>query len=255
MPLHILIADDSATNRVLFETVVTRMGHRADMAASGAEAIAFLEKHAYDIAFVDLQMPQLDGYALAKKIRQNGPHRTPLYAISGYIGPEIEERALAAGFSGCLAKPLDREKILRIAAGCGLDEKLLSLPSAADAARDVLPPAAHDIPKRLLGTYARELRARAAACERHWQQGNLAGLQQEAHTLRALADMLKTAEVSRAAARVEHMPPPDSSLLDFCRAPHGKRPSLQASCVRALHRACLYAAAAIEKRAPGPPAS
>jgi len=56
MPLRFLITDDSATNRKLFTMVAERMGHHADAAASGREAIEFFAAHAYDIGFFDLTM-------------------------------------------------------------------------------------------------------------------------------------------------------------------------------------------------------
>lgn len=149
MTLNILIADDSATNRSLFTLTAARMGHHADAAASGREAIDFFNTHEYDLVFIDLHMPQMDGFALAATLTAQNTRRTPLYAMSGFIDGESETRLLAAGFYGWFIKPLDREKILRAAVEAGIAEK-----SAAE------PENAADIPAKLLAIYARELRAR-----------------------------------------------------------------------------------------------
>ncbi|MDP2206503.1 MAG: response regulator [Alphaproteobacteria bacterium] len=244
MPLNVLIADDSATNRSLFTLTLTRMGHHADAAASGREAIDLFAAHEYDLAFIDLQMPQMSGFALAEYLSPRNARHTPLYAISGFIDAETEARALAAGFCGCFIKPLDREKILRAAEDSGLRDKSAAMPDAAGTV--------NDIPARLLSVYARELRTRAAACEKHWQAGDLQALQREAHTIRALAEMLKTADVADAAAQVENLQRANHSIfsgsLSGSLAPH--LPAAAGLHLRALCQACARTAASIERRTP-----
>lgn len=243
MSLRILIVDDSATNRLLFTTIAVRMGHSAEAVASGREALSCHAEKAYDIVFIDLQMPQMDGFSLAQHMRQLYPHhpRTiPLYAVSGFIDAETEKRAMAAGFHGCFTKPLDREKISICIAEHGLDGKTDTAPQSAGN----VPP---DIPARLLDTYARELRTRAAACENHWEMGDIPALRREAHTLRALADMLKTADVAEAAAGVEKI---QRSLFAETGADTENTPRSEAHArVKNLASACLQAAASIETRA------
>lgn len=236
MTLNILIADDSATNRSLFTLTAARMGHHADAAASGREATDFFNTHEYDLVFIDLHMPQMDGFALAATLTAQNTRRTPLYAMSGFIDGESEKRLLAAGFYGWFIKPLDREKILRAAVEAGITEK-----SAAE------PENAADIPAKLLAVYARELRARAAACEQHWQSGDLAALHREAHTLRALANMLKTSDVATAAAAIENL---RAGAEPEMHIPAAAAQRLQALCV-----ACHRTAALIERSTPPNPAS
>lgn len=243
MPLHILIADDSATNRLLFSMTAARMGHSADAVASGREATTLFSLHEYDLVFIDLQMPQISGLTTAQQLQLHNPRHIPLYAISGYIDKETELRALSAGFRGCFVKPLDREKIMQAALESGLGDKL---PAAAPQET------AHGVPARLLTTYAQELRTRAAACERYWQDGDIPALRREAHTLRALANMLKTADVAAAAAQVEETPDvPRGMLLSLLHAATQRETQERdEERLRALCRACLYAAASIERRPP-----
>ncbi len=234
MPLRFLITDDSATNRKLFTMVAERMGHHADAAASGREAIEFFVAHAYDIGFFDLTMPQMDGFALARHIQQHNPRRIPLYAVSGFVDMDIEIRALGAGYRRCFQKPLDRDKILQ-----AIEESGLAVEGQPPPAQDM-----SDIPLRLLSVYAEELRARAAACQRYWLTRDTAALRREAHTLRALADMLKTADVATAAARVEHI----YITSDVPSAVATSRMEYEKD-FRALYAACLQAAALIERTA------
>lgn len=240
MPLHILIADDSATNRQLFSLVAARMGHRADTAASGREALALFAQHAYDLVFLDLAMPVMDGYTLARQMQIRNPHRIPLYAISGYVDEAVELRALAAGFQACLQKPLDRAKIFAAAEtlGAGSAENM-PRPPGAESESDIVP--------RLLPVYAQELRARAAACERYWKSGDMPALRREAHTLRALADMLNTAAVAAAASEVEKMQSANIAPdLGQDAADAGESAGRK---LRRLCAVCLRAAASIERAA------
>jgi CheY-like chemotaxis protein len=240
MPLNILITDDSATNRTLFTLTIKRMGHHADAAASGREAIDLFTAHEYDIVFIDLQMPQMNGFALAEYLSTRNPRRTPLYAISGFIDAETEGRALAAGFCGCFIKPLEREKILRSILCSGLADKAAAA-SEVDAA-------VQDIPARLLAVYARELRTRAAACETLWHAGDFAALRREAHTLRALAEMLKTNNVADAAAQVENIRRETDTVDSGNALPH--LAAAAALHLRTLCEACTRTAASIERRTP-----
>ena len=156
MSLRFLIADDSATNRLLFATTVTRMGHQADIVATGREAIDLFWKGRYDLVFLDVNMPALGGIATAKEIQSLNQSHTPVYAMSGWIDSETADEMLMCGVRDCLIKPLDRAKIEHIIADCRLENQ------PADDPR----PAPLDIPKKLLTVYADELRARADACER-----------------------------------------------------------------------------------------
>ncbi|MFN7112813.1 MAG: response regulator [Alphaproteobacteria bacterium] len=234
MPLNILIADDSATNRSLFTLTIARMGHHATAAASGREAIELFSTHEYDLVFIDLQMPQMNGFAVAEQLCPRNTRHIPLYAISGFIDTETERRALAAGFCGCFIKPLDREKILSAAEESGLHGKAAALADITDIPQD--------IPARLLAVYARELRTRAAACEKLWLAGDLHALRREAHTIRALAEMLKTADVAAAAAEVENLQSAQSAGLP------AHLPASAGLHLRALCHACTITAASIERR-------
>lgn len=240
MSLRILIVDDSATNRLLFTTIATRMGHSAESVASAREAMSRHAENAYDLMFIDLHMPQMDGFSLARHLRQMYPRAIPLYAVSGFIDAEIETRAMDAGFNGCFTKPLDRDKVNLCIAQNGLTH-----PPSAEIDKT-----AADIPDRLLATYAHELRARAAACEKHWEAGDMPALRREAHTLRALADMLKTADVALAAAEVEKI---QRSLLSATGADAESTPQNEARArLEYLVTTCLDAAVSIETRAAAP---
>lgn len=203
MSLRILIADDSATNRMLVSATLARMGHKADVVPNGREAVALFHSKPYDIVFLDLHMPLIDGIETAREIQKKNPHNTPVYALSGFASAAMEKKFAAAGIRRCLSKPLDRAQMEAVIAETRLP--------AADQGID-LPP---EVPHKLLSIYAQELRSRANACHRYMIDRDTRGIRREAHTLRALAQMLKTPDVEIAALAVENFrPAPPRRLLD-----------------------------------------
>lgn len=105
--LRILIVDDIAVNRKLLQLMLSRLGHKADMVTNGKEAIQALEMQPYDLIFMDLQMPILDGLRAAQAIRENLAHKASPYiiAITAYADRFDRETCKNAGMNDYLTKP------------------------------------------------------------------------------------------------------------------------------------------------------
>jgi len=122
-PLHVLVADDVAANRMVARAMLVAAGHRVDSAANGAEALAAVERESYDVVLMDVQMPVMDGLEAARRIRQiEGKRgRVPILAVTASALPEQVDACTEAGMDGHLAKPIDREALLaalrRLASG------------------------------------------------------------------------------------------------------------------------------------------
>jgi CheY-like chemotaxis protein len=105
---RILVVEDSADARVGVQLLLEQFGHVVDSAADGAEGLAKLDEFRPDVALIDLGLPGMDGYELARAARARPDGRSVrLVAISGYGQAEDRQRALAAGFDLHLAKPVD----------------------------------------------------------------------------------------------------------------------------------------------------
>jgi signal transduction histidine kinase/CheY-like chemotaxis protein/HPt (histidine-containing phosphotransfer) domain-containing protein len=121
--LRILVADDVAANRMVARAMLVGAGHRVDSAADGAEALAAVEREAYDVVLMDVQMPVMDGLEATRRIRalDNARRRVPVLAVTASALPEQVAACHAAGMDGHLAKPIDRESLIaavaRLAAG------------------------------------------------------------------------------------------------------------------------------------------
>jgi len=107
---HVLIVDDNETNRRILAELTRRWGMRCEVAASGAEALDLLSREAFDIALVDMQMPGMDGEALARAIEARpGAARLPLVLLSS-----IGRKPRAGAFAAVLPKPVKPADLLGV---------------------------------------------------------------------------------------------------------------------------------------------
>lgn len=104
---RILIVEDKATSRELLRTVLENQGHIVVEASDGEEALQQLAQAAPDLVFLDLHLPGRNGYEVLKAIRDD--HRLanlPVVALTASAMQGDREKALAAGFTGYIAKPV-----------------------------------------------------------------------------------------------------------------------------------------------------
>jgi two-component system cell cycle response regulator DivK len=115
----ILIADDKATSRELLRTVLERQGYEVLEASDGEEALQKALAELPDLILLDLQMPRRSGYEVLGELRKDARHAAlPIIALTASAMQGDRERALAAGFTGYLAKPVAlvhlREEVQRL---------------------------------------------------------------------------------------------------------------------------------------------
>jgi CheY-like chemotaxis protein len=111
---HFLVADDNEINRRLATIILMDMGGIVDQARDGIEAVTLAGRHQYDLVFMDVHMPLMDGVSATQHIRasEGGSRRTPIVALTANALKGDMERYLAAGMDGYLSKPL-KETALR----------------------------------------------------------------------------------------------------------------------------------------------
>lgn len=110
--LSVLVVDDSEVNREFILRMLALKGCRAEAAAGAESALEILKERIFDAALVDCIMPGMDGYALARYLRDHGS-TLPLVAMSPRHDPEEEARCTEAGFNGLLVKPFTMSALLR----------------------------------------------------------------------------------------------------------------------------------------------
>ncbi len=108
----LLVIDDEQDTCLMIASTLRQFGADVRTAANAAEAISLLEAARPHLVLSDLAMPGIDGFGLATRIRQGGDAELPIVALTAYGRPEDRERALAAGFTAYLRKPVDPELLV-----------------------------------------------------------------------------------------------------------------------------------------------
>ncbi len=121
-PLHVLLAEDNVVNQMVASKLMVKLGHKVEIASSGAEAVAAFGNATWDLVLMDCQMPLMDGYEATRQIRKLEKalgSRTPIVALTAHAMPEDREKCLAAGMDGYLTKPLNPKDLIAVLSKLG----------------------------------------------------------------------------------------------------------------------------------------
>jgi signal transduction histidine kinase/ActR/RegA family two-component response regulator len=111
--LRILVADDSVDGAESLARLLIVLGHDADVAFDGQQALDLMGEHSYDAAILDIGMPHVNGYEVARRVRESElDHRMLLVALTGWGQESDKQRALDAGFDRHLTKPVAPEQLV-----------------------------------------------------------------------------------------------------------------------------------------------
>jgi CheY-like chemotaxis protein/HPt (histidine-containing phosphotransfer) domain-containing protein len=115
-PLHVLLAEDNLVNQRLATRLLEKMGHTPVVVGDGREAIAALERQAFDLVLMDVEMPEVSGFEATGIIRaheQKTGRHVPILAMTAHALKGDRERCLAAGMDGYVPKPIQAEELRR----------------------------------------------------------------------------------------------------------------------------------------------
>lgn len=123
MSLDIVLIEDNEQNRYLIGFLLQSRGHTVTPAADGLAGIELTRERTPDLVLLDIQLPTMDGYAVASALRRIDALRaTPIIAVTSYAMPGDREKAIAAGCDGYIEKPIDPDtfcdEVERIRAAC-----------------------------------------------------------------------------------------------------------------------------------------
>jgi PAS domain S-box-containing protein len=114
---RILVAEDNAINQKVVRLMLSQHGYRAEIVGNGLEAVTACAAGEYDVVLMDLQMPQMDGFEAARRIRAGSrasPSRPWIVAVTANAMEGYRERCLAAGMNDYLAKPIMMDDLLAV---------------------------------------------------------------------------------------------------------------------------------------------
>ncbi len=107
---RVLIAEDHPVNQALFKVILERCGCETQVAQDGAEAVELNRQSPFDIIFMDIQMPRMNGYEATQAIRRSGS-TMPIIAVTAHAGKDERERCLQSGMNDILTKPFRKKDI------------------------------------------------------------------------------------------------------------------------------------------------
>ena len=115
--IRVLVVEDAPIAAKMAEIILENLGHKVTIATTGAQAIAEFKKHQFDIIFLDLGLPDTDGFTITQTIRKlekNSSQHTTIVALTAHIGEEIKQKSLDAGMDDFISKPLLEEQVKNI---------------------------------------------------------------------------------------------------------------------------------------------
>ena len=114
-PLRVLLAEDNVINQKVALKLLSRLGYRADLAGNGIEVLEALERQTYDVIFMDIQMPEMDGNEATKRVREKWPlERQPhIIAMTAHALEGDRQKYLARGMDDYVSKPVRIEELVK----------------------------------------------------------------------------------------------------------------------------------------------
>jgi two-component system, sensor histidine kinase len=128
--LRILLVEDNRVNQTLALAMLRRLGVEADLVETGREAVATVTRHRYDLVFMDMQMPEMDGVEATRAIRAHPDgHQPVIVALTANAFASDRARCIEAGMDGFVSKPYRLEDLrLALELAAGGERPVLPLP-------------------------------------------------------------------------------------------------------------------------------
>ena len=214
--LSVLVADDNKANRSLAETILQKRGHQVTCASTGVEAVAVIRDNQFDVVVMDVQMPEMDGFAATAAVRklekQTGDH-LPIIAMTAYAMKGDRERCLTAGMDAYIAKPVRADQLEVLVESLGTAGEA-ELPEPDDVAVtmefDFEPALARlkgdeELLKEQMQFFLDDAPALVADIRYNVERQNCQALEFASHRLKGLASSLDAHLVVESAAQLEQL--------------------------------------------------
>jgi CheY-like chemotaxis protein len=210
LPLRILVAEDSMVNQRVALLLLDRLGYRADVAGNGREALEALERQPYDLVFMDVQMPEMDGLEATRRIRERWPEadRPRIVAMTANAMVGDREACLAAGMDDYLSKPIHIEELRKAVRRCRPRQRESVPAEVFDLAvlerlRDTFGEGGSDVIAELIATFLEESPRLLATAATSLSAGQAEELCRAAHSLKGGAASLGATALAAQARALE----------------------------------------------------
>jgi signal transduction histidine kinase/CheY-like chemotaxis protein/HPt (histidine-containing phosphotransfer) domain-containing protein len=213
--LRILLADDNEMNQTVGVRLLRRAGYEADVVSNGREVIESMQRQQYDVVFMDMQMPIMDGLDATREIHRlwASGDRPRIIALTASAQQDDRDRCLAAGMDDYLSKPIRGAELRAVL------EKLAPMPATVASAsapagfdpsmlggiRGVRPRGQPDLAQEAVDLYLTLLPESVAAIGRAVKAGDAIALRSEAHGLRGSSLMLGATSIAELCRELEQL--------------------------------------------------
>lgn len=217
-PLRILVAEDNPTNQKLMMLTLEHLGYRPDVAADGLEVLAALRRQQYDLVFMDVEMPEMDGLEAARQIAKEWPvaDRPIIVGATAYAMEGDAEKIREAGMDGYITKPIRLEEILQClkrwgavrrappAVGDTTDQESVDARRIAEI-RGIAERSAPEIFVQLIDLYQEDYEELVKRMRRAARERNPADVARAAHRLKGTSLNLGVTPVAETCVRIESL--------------------------------------------------
>jgi PAS domain S-box-containing protein len=217
--LRVLLAEDNVVNQQLARKLLERRGHRVSVAQNGGEAVAAWQSGLFDLVFMDMMMPEMDGIEATRLIREAERARGGHVAIIAMTANAMQgdrERCLAAGMDGYVSKPIDpaalEEEMARVVGAAETPADLYYPPASRAMAGEAVYDRAEALGRldgdeillqSLIDLFVADAPRYLDDLETSWRDGDLPRLTRAAHTLKGVLATFSAHPAQAAAARLE----------------------------------------------------
>ncbi|WP_368367541.1 ATP-binding protein [Paraburkholderia youngii] len=196
--IHILVVDDQLANRELLVAQLATLGYEAEMADSGGAALRRFNERHYDLVMTDINMPGMDGYALARCLRAQSS-TVPIIAITAHVAAEVRAQCTQAGIDEVLLKPVlldTMDATVRRLVDEAAKRPANDTVTRRDISQGPLPEHIHAAMSQALKDSLRELHAAI-------ELGDMKTVLAQLHAVRGSFAMIQETEVATACAQME----------------------------------------------------
>jgi len=214
--VRILVAEDNRVSQTVALMQLKKLGYTADLVSNGAEAVAAMDRHRYDLVLMDCEMPTMDGYEATRRIRASKGADVPIIALTAHAMLGERDNCIRHGMNDFLAKPIDMQRL------AGLLTKWLAKPSLANPVVAAAPAAAEpalavfdsaaffervledrELGEEVLREFVGHVPLQLGRLERTMVDANAAGARAQAHSLRGAATTVSADRLSAIAREME----------------------------------------------------
>jgi CheY-like chemotaxis protein/HPt (histidine-containing phosphotransfer) domain-containing protein len=225
----VLLADDNVTNQQVAVGMLRKLGICAEVVANGAEAVRALETASYDLVFMDVQMPVMNGYEATQAIRGTNSsvcnHAVPIIAMTAHAMQGARDKCLEAGMNDYVSKPVSSQALADVLSrwlpsfpgggaraeashdGKALKAKVLSSECPAFDRAALLNRLMHDeeLARTVLEGFMEDLPKQIGGLEELLVASDVTGVQHRAHTIKGASASVGGEALRMAAAEMEQM--------------------------------------------------